>query len=114
MGPGWFMARRAAASRASADSLAAASSSSTVNPGETPASSGKRRSSFSQKAWMVWIFSPPGVSSARANRARASERSRPASSSSARVSTSASLGITAQSPSTLNRRRCISAAPALV
>ncbi len=52
----------------------AAWSSSTVKRGETPASSGKRRSSFSQKAWMVWIFSPPGVSSARANSLRARER----------------------------------------
>ena len=39
--------------------------------GRDPASSGKRRSRDAQKEWMVWIFSPPGVSIARANRVRA-------------------------------------------
>ncbi len=36
------------------------------------ASSGNWCSTDSQKAWMVWIFSPPGVSSASANSFRAS------------------------------------------
>ena len=35
------------------------------------ASSGNWCSTDSQKAWMVWIFSPPGVSSASANSRRA-------------------------------------------
>lgn len=59
--------------RAACATAAEAGSSITRKPGETPASSGKRRSSFSQNAWMVWIFRPPGVSSAWANRLRASE-----------------------------------------
>ena len=40
-------------------------------PGGTPASSGKRCSSRSQKAWMVCTLRPPGVSMARANSRRA-------------------------------------------
>jgi len=36
----------------------------TLKRGDTSASMGKRRKSCSQKAWIVWIFSPPGVSSA--------------------------------------------------
>ena len=39
--------------------------------GATPASSGKRRRSDWQKAWMVWIFRPSGTSSTVANKRRA-------------------------------------------
>ena len=102
------------AARAAAATAALAASSITLKPGETPASSGKRRSSFSQKAWMVWIFRPPGVSRARANRARARDRSSEGSPSLARASASWASFITAQPPSWSNSRRCISAAPALV
>ena len=41
----------------------------------TFASKGKRCSNRSQKAWMVWIFKPPGVSTVRAKRRRAKARS---------------------------------------
>ena len=41
------------------------------NAPATLASSGNWCSTDSQKAWMVWIFSPPGVSSASANSLRA-------------------------------------------
>ena len=58
--------------RAIASSAAAALSSSTENWPGTFASNGNWCSSRSQKAWMVWIFSPPGVSSARAKSRRAS------------------------------------------
>ena len=61
----------ASASSTSSRRARAWRSSRTPNCGATPASSGKRRSSASQKAWMVWIFRPPGVSSARANSVRA-------------------------------------------
>ena len=101
-------------SRARAETSRAATSSSTVKPGETPASSGKRRSSFSQKAWMVVILMPPGVSRARANRARALGRPRPLSSSASNLARSGASSITAQEPSSLNSLRCISAAAALV
>ena len=47
------------------------SSSRIVNPGGTPASSGKRCSSRSQKAWIVCTLRPPGVSMASAKSARA-------------------------------------------
>ena len=43
-------------------------------PGAMPASMGKRDSTCWQKAWMVSTFSPPGVSSACANRRRARGR----------------------------------------
>ena len=46
-------------------------SSSSVNWGVTPASSGKRRSSEAQKEWIVWMRRPPGVSIALAKRRRA-------------------------------------------
>ena len=46
-------------------------SSITAKCGGTPASSGKRRSSDWQKAWMVTILTPPGASSTRANSRRA-------------------------------------------
>jgi hypothetical protein len=46
-------------------------SSISVKPGLTPASSGKRRRTEAQKEWIVWIFSPPGVSMARAKSVRA-------------------------------------------
>ena len=50
----------------------AVGSSRIVNPGGTPASSGKRCSRRSQNAWMVCTLSPPGVSMARREqRARA-------------------------------------------
>ena len=52
-------------------SRALSTSSSTEKPGMMPASTGKRCSSRSQKAWMVCTFRPPGVSRARVNRRRA-------------------------------------------
>ena len=63
------VAARAAAwsmtsARAVAISAAAAVSSRTANWPGTFASNGNWCSSRSQKAWIVWIFSPPGVSSA--------------------------------------------------
>ena len=110
----------ASASSTSSRSALAWRSSRTANCGATPASSGKRRSSASQKAWMVWMRSPPGVSSARAKRVRArasrsggmalaglAERARaPRAARRRRASPSA--------PSVRNRRFCISAAAALV
>ncbi len=117
--------RPASASAAISERIAATisalwRSSSTSKRGETPASSGKRRRSESQKAWMVWIFSPPGVSSARAKsrRARASVSgfatalSAPASAASSAPSRSSAA--IAQPPSMAKRRVCISAAAALV
>ena len=56
-------------------SVCASPSSSTSKPGATPASSGKRLSSAWQKAWMVRMLMPPGASSTRANRRRATTRS---------------------------------------
>ncbi len=64
-------ARRRTASCAAASISAASSGSMTVKCGASPASSGNRRNSDWQKAWMVWIFMPPGVSSTRANSRRA-------------------------------------------
>ena len=61
---------------ARASSSSAAVSSSTENRAGTFASNGKRCRIRSQKAWIVWIFSPPGVSTARANRRRASSSRR--------------------------------------
>ncbi len=54
---------------------AASRSSSGRKPAGTFASNGNRCSTRSQKAWMVWIFSPPGVSMTRANSFRAASRS---------------------------------------
>ena len=89
-----------------------------MNCGETPASSGNRRNRPAQNEWMVWIFSPPGVSIARANSRRAcaslsasTAPSAPSSPSSARKAASGSI---AQHPSRLNNRFCISLAAALV
>ena len=69
---------------------------------------------------MVWIFSPPGVSSAAANRLRASDRSWRSKLAGARERRrprasrrSASLA-TDQPPSRSYSRRCISEAAALV
>ena len=53
-------------------------SSSTAKRAGTLASNGTRWSSRSQKAWMVSIFSPPGVSTARAKSVRASAQPRAA------------------------------------
>ena len=63
-----------ARARASAISAAASRSSATLKLAGTLASNGKRCSRRSQKAWIVWIFNPPGVSIARANRRRAKAR----------------------------------------
>ena len=46
-------------------------SSSTRKPGAMALSTGKSCSRRSQKPWMVCIFNPPGVSSARVNKVRA-------------------------------------------
>ena len=59
------------ASTASSSSAARCCSSRMSKPGGTPASSGKRCSSRSQKAWMVCTLRPPGVSMALANSWRA-------------------------------------------
>ena len=86
-----------------------------AEPGATPASSGKRRMRASQKAWMVWMRRPPGVSSARAKRVRAWARSG-ASGSPRRASAWArsASGSIDQAPRVRKRRFCISAAAALV
>ena len=60
------------ASRARSSSSSARRSSSTSKRAGTLASKGNRWSRRSQKAWMVWIFSPPGVSTVRAKSRRAS------------------------------------------
>ncbi len=60
-----------AAPRAVAISAAACVSSRTTNWPGTLASKGNWCSSRSQNAWIVWIFSPPGVSSALAKSRRA-------------------------------------------
>ena len=82
--------------RASASNSARSRSSAARNSAGTFASNGKRCSTRSQKAWIVWIFNPPGVSTAAANSFRASSRLRgglaPVSSIFARkVSSSASV-----------------------
>ena len=59
-------------SAASASASAAPRSSRTANSGGTPASSGKRRKSDWQKAWIVAILALPGLSSTRAKSWRAS------------------------------------------
>ena len=91
-----------------------------ANCGATPASSGKRRSSASQKAWMVWILQAARrLERAGEERAGAGEpigRDRLAGLAelgAARRAASASSSI-AQAPSVLNSRFCISAAAALV
>ena len=73
MSSGRVPARAAAMMPAIASSSASAAlrSSITANSGGTPASSGKRRSSDWQNAWIVWILAPPGVSSTRAKSRRA-------------------------------------------
>ena len=89
-----------------------------AKPGGTPASSGKRCSRRSQKAWMVCTLRPPGVSMAmakscrarcisgrRRRRGRAARRAWPSSSASSAVTHSASRA---------NTRLDISAAAALV
>ena len=60
------MARAKISWRARESSSPRSISSSTRKPAGAFASKGKRCSSRSQKAWMVWIFKPPGVSTARA------------------------------------------------
>ena len=83
----------------------------------TLASNGKRCSSRSQKAWMVWIFSPPGVSIALAKRRRASShagcraRALPCARCAAARATSSSV---TQAPSVSNTRVAMLAAAALV
>ena len=64
---------------------------------------------------MVWIFSPPGVSSARANRARARGQVAAGLAELGQLAVAAAASsTTAQPPSVSNSRRCISAAAALV
>ena len=63
-----LLSRRA---RAAPRSAALMRSSAISKLGATPASSGKRRSSDWQKAWIVWILSPSGTSSTAAKRRRA-------------------------------------------
>ena len=50
-------------------------SSSTSKRAGTLASNGNKCSNRSQKAWIVWIFNPPGVSSVRAKSLRAARKS---------------------------------------
>ena len=64
-------ARASTLSRAPASISAASRSSITEKCGATPDSRGKRRSRDWQNAWMVWMPSPPGVSSTSANSRRA-------------------------------------------
>ena len=86
-------------STASASRAARSWSSRMSKPGGTPASSGKRCSRRSQKAWMVCTLRPPGVSMALANSRRARSIS---SGDGARSSKSASadfeLGIARRHP----------------
>ena len=87
--------------------------------GDMCASTGKRRKTEAQKEWIVWIFKPPGASTARANSVRAwASVSVPRSSSATpnfakALINSASANI-AHLPSCEKRRFCISAAAALV
>ena len=105
----------ASAAKTSAIRCAWPVSSISVKAGVTPASSGNCRNSPAQKAWMVWIFSPPGVSIARAKRVRARPRSMPMRPPiAASASRSFGSGSIAHSPSRRNRRFCISPAAALV
>ena len=76
--------------------------------GESAASSGKRRSSDWQKAWMVPIRMPPGRSSTRANSARA----QPRVASSGSTCRAAQLGVERRGrPASPRRRACAAAAP---
>ena len=106
-----------ARARASAISAAASRSSATLKLAGTLASNGKRCSRRSQKAWIVWIFNPPGVSMARANRRRA--KARPCGSGfGAPSSTIASLRLASSRPvhdaNVSNTRAAILAAAVLV
>ena len=107
----------AISSKISARNCLACRSSISTNCGETPASSGNRRNIPPQNEWIVWIFSPPGVSNARANNVRASRNwsasrlTSPSVSNSARSSASAFI---AHAPRLPKRRFCISAAAAFV
>ncbi len=104
-------------SRAAASSSSAVRSSITSNCGARSASSGKRRSSDWQKAWMVWIFMPPGQSTTWANSRRARVRmsaSGRAPVRSARRSSRRSSRSVAHWASVLLMRIDISAAAALV
>ena len=95
----------------------ASPSSSTSNPGATPASSGKRFSNAWQKAWMVRMLIPPGASSTRANRRRAITRSSASGARSISLAiswSSSASSASAQRPSWAARRLRISAAAALV
>ena len=88
-----------------------------AKPGGTPASSGKRCSSRSQKAWMVCTLRPPGVSMAMANSCRArciSSAVGARSSSSASLPSSSASSAVTHSASRANTRLDISAAAALV
>ena len=120
----WRAARRvfevasvSTSSTASRSRAARSWSSRMVKPGATPASSGKRCSRRSQKAWMVCTLRPPGVSMAIANSWRARCIS---SAAGARPSSSASgfsqLGVAGRHPAARrsNTRLDISAAAALV
>ena len=92
-------------------------SSSTAKRAGTLASNGTRCSSRSQKAWMVSIFRPPGVSTARANSVRASRtcaRVGVAPSSSVSSATRLSSSSVTQRPSRSNTRIAMLAAAALV
>ncbi len=92
-------------------------SSSTAKRAGTLASNGTRCSSRSQKAWMVSIFNPPGVSTARANSVRASftwARVGFAPSSSVNSLTRLSSSSVTQRPRRSNTRIAMLAAAALV
>jgi hypothetical protein len=103
-------------SRASVSASSASRSSTRRNCGDSDASSGKRRSSDWQKAWIVPMRMPPGRSSTCANRARAAARvSDEGATSSARSSrdSGASSSVT-HLPRVFCSRTAISAAAALV
>jgi len=106
-----------ARARASAISVPASRSSATLKLAGTLASNGKRWSRRSQKAWIVWIFNPPGVSIARANSRRA--KARPCAfglgaPSSAIASPSAASSRPVHDASVSNTRAAILAAAVLV
>ena len=91
----------ARALRAACSRLSDSRSSSMVKCGTMPASTGKSCSTRSQKAWMVWILRPPGVSSARVKSWRA--RSSSVASASGEPSLSQQL---AQAPHRRARSTC--------